>query len=226
MPAPTDVLARVPLFADLLPAELAAAAARFRVDAYAPDATLFHEGDAAARFYIVRDGQVKIVKYGEAGKEIVIEVISTGEIFGGAAMLMPQQPATARALSECAILSLTLDEYKQLLRDFPAVAVRVIEMLGDRLMGVIRMRMMISERVERRIAHILLKLAVKFGEETGEGWIIRTSLTREDIAEFSDTTAETAIRVISRFNKEGWVKTLRGGYVVILDRAALQKIAG
>jgi CRP/FNR family transcriptional regulator len=106
------------------------------------------------------------------------------------------------------------------------VAVRVIEMLGDRLMGVIRMRMMISERVERRIAHILLKLAAKFGEETAEGWVIRTSLTREDIAELADTTVETAIRVMSRFNKGGLVKTLRGGYVVLLDRAALQKIGG
>ena len=140
-------------------------------------------------------------------------------------MLMPQQPATAQALAAAVTLSLTLDEYKALLRDFPAVAVRVIEMLGERMMGVIRMRMLVSERVERRIAHILLKLAAKFGEETVDGWLISTSLTREDIAELSDTTIETAIRTMSRFSKDGLVKTLRGGYVVILDRRRLQALS-
>ena len=225
MPSSAEVLAQVRLFHDLSASELAAAAARFREDAFAPNAVVFREGDAAVRFWIVKSGQIKIVKYGEGGKEIVLEVVPPGEVFGGAAMLMPQQPATAQALAAAVTLSLTLDEYKALLRDFPAVAVRVIEMLGERMMGVIRMRMLVSERVERRIAHILLKLAAKFGEETVDGWLISTSLTREDIAELSDTTIETAIRTMSRFSKDGLVKTLRGGYVVILDRRRLQALS-
>ena len=53
---------------------------------------------------------MKIVKYGEGGKEIVVEVISPGEVFGGAIMLIPRQPATAIALSDVAALSLPLDD--------------------------------------------------------------------------------------------------------------------
>jgi CRP/FNR family transcriptional regulator len=225
MSSSAEVLARVPLLHDLRPAELTSAALRFREDSYAPETILFREGDTASRFWIVKAGQVKIVKYGEGGREIVVEVIPPGEAFGGATMLMPIQPATAQALSDLTTLSLSLDEYKALLRDYPAAAVRVIEMLGERMRGFIRMRAMAGERVERRVAHILLKLATKFGEQTDEGWMIRTSLTREDIAELSDTTVETAIRVMSRLNKEGLVKTLRGGYVVIRDRRRLQEIS-
>lgn len=226
MPSNADVLGRVPLFRDLNHNELAIIVPRFRGDRFERDAYIFHETDPAARFWVVKDGQVKIVKHGEGGKEIVIEVIPPGEVFGGAAMLMSHQPATAQALSDAATLSLSVDDYRRLLRDYPAVGVRVIEMLGDRLLGVIRMRMMIGERVERRIAHILLKLASKFGQETEAGWMIATSLSRQDIAELADTTIETAIRVMSAFRKQGLVKTLSGGYVVIVDREALRQIGG
>jgi CRP-like cAMP-binding protein len=226
MSSNAEVLAQVPLLRDLTPSELAALAPRFREDHFERGAYIFREGDPALRFWAVKDGQVKIVKYGEGGKEIVIEVIPPGEVFGSAAMLMAVQPATAQALSAAATLSLAVDEYRRLLRDYPAVGVRVIEMLGERLLGVIRMRMMISERVERRIAHILLKMASKCGTQTKAGLTIGLSLSRQDIAELADTTTETAIRVMSRFSKEGWVKTLPGGYVVILSQEALERISG
>jgi CRP/FNR family transcriptional regulator len=219
-----DILAQIPLFRDLGMADLAAIAPWFGEDRFKRDDFIFHEGDPAARFWVVKDGQVKIVKYGEPGKEIVIEVIPAGEVFGGATMLMPRQPATARAMSDVTVLSLSVDEYRRLLQNYPAVAVRVVEALGDRMLGVIQMRAMATERTERRIAHILLKLASKFGEDTAEGCLIRTRLSRLDIAELSDTTLETAIRVMSKLRRQGLVKTLRGGYVVIIDREALQRL--
>ena len=221
-----EALVNVPLFSDLSRSELAALAGRFRVDRFRRDDYIFYEGDPAARFWVVKEGQVKIVKYNEGGKEIVIEVIPPGEIFGSAALLMKNQPATARALSDAVTLSLSIQEYKRMLHEYPAVSVRVIEILGERLRGVIGMRMMISERVERRVAHVLLKVASKCGVETDSGWMINVSLSRQEIAELADTTTETAIRVMSRFSKSGWVKTLPGGYVVILDRAVMEKISG
>src|SRR3972149_6580145 len=210
-----ELLARLPLFNGLTQAELSAVAPWFNESRFERDEFIFFEGDPATRFWVAKDG--------EEGKEIVLEVISPGELFGGATMLMAQQPATAQALSNVTALSLPVEEYKRLLRNYPAVAVRVIEVLGERLLGVIRMRAMASERAERRIAHILLKLASKFGEETPEGMVINARLSRQDIAELSDTTIETAIRVMSKFRSEGLGKTLRGGYVVITDKDGFRK---
>jgi CRP/FNR family transcriptional regulator, nitrogen oxide reductase regulator len=226
MSSNADVLAQVPLMRDLSPSELASLAAWFREDAYGHDDCIFREGDEAARFWIVKTGQVKIVKAGEVGREIVVEVISPGEVFGGAAMLLPHQPAAAIALSAVTALSLPLDEYKRLLREYPVVGVRILEMLGERMEGHIRMRALAGERVERRIVHVLLKLASKFGEDSGAGVLIRASLTRQDVAELADTTVETSIRVMSRLSKEGLIKTLPGGYVVLLDREALRRLSG
>lgn len=212
-----DLLAQIGLFQGLSTTDFAMLAARFNESRFEREAFIFYEGDEATRFWVVKEGQVKIVKYGESGKEIVLEVIPPGEVFGGGTMLMSKQPATAQALSAVVALSLPLEAYKRLLRDYPDVGVRVIETLGDRLLGVIRMRAMASERAERRIAHILLKLADKFGEQTPDGLVINAHLSRQDIAELSDTTIETAIRVMSKLRGEGLVKTLRGGYVVIVN---------
>jgi CRP-like cAMP-binding protein len=221
-----DVRTLVPLFRDLTPDELADVASRFREDNFDEDACIFYEGALVERFWVVKDGQVKIIKHGEDGKETVIEVIPPGEMFGGGALLLTHHPGTAQALSNLTTLSLPVEEYKLLLQEYPALALRVIGALGERLLSVVDTRVMASERVERRIAHILLKLASKCGEESEGGWRITLSLSRQDIADLSDTTIETAIRVMSKFRKEGLVKTLRGGYVVILDREGLREVGG
>ena len=80
------------------------------------------------------------------------------------------------------------------------------------------------ERVESRIAALLLKLAEKTGEKTGQGEIeISMRLTKQDIAEMVGTTVETSIRVMSRFRKSGLIKDAKGN-IVIRDLAALERI--
>jgi CRP/FNR family transcriptional regulator len=80
------------------------------------------------------------------------------------------------------------------------------------------------ERVESRIAALLIKLAEKTGEKTAAGSIeITMRLTKQDIAEMVGTTVETTIRVMSRFRKSGYLKDVEGK-IVITDLAALKSI--
>lgn len=220
-----SILQKVPFFRDLMPDQLADIAEWVRSDAFVPDETIFFEGDEGARFWVVKQGQVKIVKYGKEGREIVIEVIPPGEIFGGATMLMPLHPATAQALTECVTLSLSVEQYRDVLNRYPPVGIRVIEALGERMLSVVRMRVLANRRVERRLAHILLKMAGKCGVDHEEGLMLSLSMTRQDLADFADTTLETAIRTMSGFRKKSIVKTLRGGYIVLRDLDALRELA-
>ena len=221
-----DVLRQVPFFADLSTHALETIAPWFRQDSYASDEVIFYEGDPAVRFWVVKEGQVKIVKYGKDGKEIVIEVIPPGEIFGGASMLMTHHPATAQGLTNAVTISISVDQYRDILSRYPSVGIHVIEALGDRMLSVVRMRVMSSERVERRMAHILLKMATKCGREHDEGYLITISMTRQDLADLADTSLETAIRTMSSLRKRGIVKTQRGGYILLKDMEALRIIAG
>ena len=225
MVAEVELLGQITCFGDLDRRNLTDIALCFRQDHFQSGHIIFNEGDPATRFWIIKDGQVKMMKYGPDSRESVIEVLSRGEIFGGAAMLMEEHPASAQALSPVATLSMSIEQYHQTLITHPTISIHILKAMGERMRGALRMRMLMNASVERRIVHILLKLSSKCGIPHEDGIMINLRLTRQDIADLADTTIETAIRTMSHLRKEDLIKTLKGGYIVILDAEALAQIA-
>ncbi len=220
-----DLLRQVPLFASLTSDQIKTAADQFRAESFGPNAIIFLEGDPADRLWVVQAGQVKIVKYASEGQENLLEVIMPGEMFGGAGILFPVHPATAVAMTETTTLSLERELFLRLIRQYPDIALRIIALLGERLRAAMKMRTLSIERVDVRLANILLKLCAKVGEPTAEGIRINISLSRQDLADMAGTTIETAIRVMSRFRKDGLVYTQPGGYIVVTDRDRLTHLS-
>lgn len=220
-----DVLRQVPLFASLTDEQIAAAATWFHAETFAPDIMIFLEGDPADRLWVVAEGQIKIVKHTSDGQENLLEVITPGEMFGGAALLLATQPATAVAMTATLALSIERELYLQLIRQYPDIALRIIHLLADRLQAAMKMRALAVERVDVRLANILLKLCDKVGQPAEEGMRINLPLSRQDLADMTGTTIETAIRVMSRFRKDGLVHTEPGGYVIVLDHERLRQIS-
>jgi CRP-like cAMP-binding protein len=222
---PSDVLCQVPLFASLTNEQIAAVADQFRAETFAPDMIIFLDGDPADRLWVLAAGQVKVVKHTSDGQENLLEVITPGEIFGGAGLLLALHPATAVAMSPTTALSIERQLYLQLIRQYPDIALRIITLLGDRLQAAMKMRALAVERVDVRLANILLKLCDKVGEPVAEGIRIHLPLSRQDLADMAGTTIETAIRVMSKFRREGLVHTESGGFVVILDYERLKRVS-
>jgi CRP-like cAMP-binding protein len=222
---PFDVLRQVPLFASLTNDQIAAAAPWFHTKTFALDAIIFLEGDPADRLWVVAAGQIKIVKHTSDRQENLLEVITPGEMFGGAGLLLAAHPATAVAMTPATTLSIERDPYLHLIRRYPDIALRVIHLLGDRLQAAMKMRALAVERVDVRLANILLKLCAKIGQPAEGGTRIDLPLSRQDLADMTGTTIETAIRVMSRFRKEGLVHTEPGGYIVITDVDRLRRFS-
>ena len=87
-----------------------------------------------------------------------------------------------------------------------------------------QIRSLAVERVEQRIARTLLKLAETSGSDMADGRVIEMPLTRQDVADMTGTTVETAIRVMSKFRRLSLIRTRRGK-VVLVDQEALLRIA-
>lgn len=219
------MLGALPLFSGVAQADLEALAQDCHRLAATKDQTLFSQDDPTDCVWMVKSGQVKIVFHDVDGREVILEMISPGEVFGGAVLFFPKQPATARAADDAELLCLGKDAYARFISTHPTVALKLIRMLGQRQFGLIRTQTLIGERVERRMAHILLKLADRVGRVSDEGTLITISLSRQDLADMSGTTLETAIRTLSRFSSEGLLRTERGGFLFIRDRAGLETIA-
>jgi len=198
----------------------------FVVKHFGKDEYIFFEGDPSFWLGVVLEGRVKMIKHSEGGKDVVLNLIAPGEMLGEVAAFNGEPyPATAQAMGPTVVASIHRDDYLHLLKQYPALALRVIEELGRRLRGAQEMiKSMAVERVERRIARILLKLAAATGSSNEEGIVIEMPLTRQDIAEMTGTTVETAIRTMSKFRKKGLVQTKRGR-VTILQPHQLVRIA-
>lgn len=220
-----ELLKRLPLFNSLAERDLVWLADRTRFDQIERDAVIFYQGDPCDRVCILRQGQVKIVHHDEGGREVILEMISAGEVFGGAVLFMPRHPATSKAMDASEVVSFSSESYAEFLSAHPDVTIKLIRMLGMRLHSMMGLQVLAGERVERRVAHILLKLATRVGRPEADGVLIPISLSRQDLAEMAGTTLETAIRTMSRFRAQKVIKTLRGGYLLITNEEALKQMA-
>lgn len=219
-----ELLQHLPLFAGFSETDLTPLAAQARIDHFAHDTVIFNQADSASRVWLVQIGQVKIIHNEIDGREVILEMISPGEAFGSAVIFLPQHPATAKTLSDTTTLSFSNEAYQQFISAHPPLALRLIRMLGARLHSMMDLQILAGERVERRMAHILVKLADRAGRTEPNGILIPLPLSRQDLADMAGTTLETAIRTMSRFRSQGLVETKSGGYLLIhdLERLRLQ----
>lgn len=220
-----EVLRKNPMFEFLEPGDLDRLYSLCSRERFQKDEYIFLECDPPRNLYVVVEGQVKLLKQTEDGREMIVEMAYPGEIFGEEAIFDGQPyPMTAQALDDVEVLSVSRSDFFAFLRDNPDLALEIITELGTRLRNAQNtIRALAMERVEWRIARILLMLARKAGVAERDGVSIDLPLTRQDIADMAATTVETTIRVLSNFRKLGLVETEKGK-IVIRDRRRLEEM--
>lgn len=213
-------------FSMISPGLLEDVAARGRFQKFAKGETVFFEGDDCETLYIVAAGAIKIAKTLESGKELILDILGQGETVGEVALLdeLPY-PATATAHLDSELFVLPASDYFVLIDTHPELARASIRDLAARLRNMSRRIKDVSGgNVEYRIAHLLLTLAARIGRTEGNAIHVDMLLSRQEIADMVGTAIETAIRVMSRWQKEGIVTTSKTGFVVH-DKARLQEIS-
>jgi CRP-like cAMP-binding protein len=186
---------------------------------------IFSEGDPSELFYIVKKGKVKITKLSHEGKEIILEIISPLDFFGGIAVLRGfPYPANAVAMEDTEVLKISRKNLLSILDRFPNLMYCMATNIGDRIKGSHEtLKSIALEKVESRIASLLIKLSDKAGEKTPEGTAINMKLTKQDLAEMVGTTVETSIRTMSKLSKSGLV-SVKAGRIIIKDLERLKSL--
>ena len=185
--------------------------------------TIFNEGDPSDKFYLVAEGSVKVLKHTLMGKDIILEMMSPGDIFGGVAVLDKKPfPASAQAMESTTVIRISRQNLLKIMEDYPTLKLDIVKYFSNKLRDAHEMlKNIATERVERRIASLLLKLAEKVGADDGNYRKIDIPLTRQEISEMVGTTVETCIRTMSRFQKKGVIKSSDGKILIKVD--SLQK---
>ncbi len=210
-----QVLASLPVFKDLPPPM------RGRVEGMATlleagkGDELWHAGDIAEHLTVIVSGRVKVVRHADTG-DVILEIFTAGETVGAVAVYnRVPYPATAITMEPSLLLRLPRRDWLDLIEHDPGFS-RGMMLELTRLNTALTRKLaaMHGTRVDARVAGLFLSLAERMGRETPDGTEIPIVLSRQEIAELVGTTVESAIRVMSRWNREGLLITARDRFVI------------
>jgi CRP/FNR family transcriptional regulator, nitrogen oxide reductase regulator len=215
-PLEPDLLAALPLFRRVHPAERARVAAAGRLQSYERGEDLFEEGEEPHTFVTVLEGRVKIYKRLASGKEVILQVFGVGDPLGAVAVYEGRPyPASAQAIEPTTCLHLPRHDFFTFLEESPLLVRGVLSGLTLRLIELTeRLTELTGSAVEARFARLFLKLAAQFGRQQPGGVFVPFPLSRQELADMTGTTIETCIRIMSRWGKDNVLATERDGFLL------------
>lgn len=221
------ILGRLPFFAGLTRSALEKVNQRFVEVGYQAGDLVYAVNDPADRLYVVAEGAVKLLQHAADGRNVLLDILTSGEFFGNLAILgVATYPDTAQAHTTACILSIRSDDFQKILDEHPSLALKALAIMGERL-GAANQRVfqLSSMPVDQRIAATLLALSKKLGKSQPEGLLIDTPLSRDDLANMTGATPETVSRVMSQFQSAGVIESGRQ-WVAITNLKNLEERAG
>jgi len=203
---------RVQLFSGLSPAEVSRIAASARSMRRARGEFIYMPGDTADSVYIIKRGRVKLSVLSESGKEIAIDIIQSGEIFGEFALVddSPRSNMT-QALDDVSIWVFHRRDFAHMLMNQPKLSMSYIRLVGDR-----RRRMekklsdITSKAVSARVCELLHELSTGTVEGETSGVDHLVPLTHHDVASLIGAARQTTTSVLNDLERRGIIELGRG----------------
>jgi CRP-like cAMP-binding protein len=181
------------------------------------------ENDWGGSVYFIVDGWVKIRTYNLEGKEVTLNILGKGELFGEMAALDEVPRSTdVITLTATMIGSMPAQDFVKLLQIEPLAGVRLSQLMARRLRQVNRRLRLRESDSQSRVADTLLFLAEGQGKKGQTGTEI-PNLPHRELSSLSGLARETVTRVLTRLEKKGLIKRDQD-IICIPDMAALERM--
>ena len=174
------------------------------------------EGDEALGTYVLASGQVKLSQLSEDGQSVLMGFIGPSREFGiVSAARAVVYPVSAQAVGESQAFRWSRQQVLRLIEDYPLIRDNIIQIMGRQIAEFqSRIRELSTQRVERRIARAILRLAQQSGRKTEQGVMIDLPLSRQDLAEMTGTTLFTVSRYLKQWETQGLVLSKREKVII------------
>ncbi|MCP2026990.1 CRP-like cAMP-binding protein [Flavobacterium sp. HSC-32F16] len=168
---------------------------------------IFEEGNLPTHYYQIISGEIKMSNYNDDGREFIQGIFYRDQSFGEPPLFLNQKyPANSIAVEDSEIFALPKPNFMKLLEENPAISIKIIENLAQRLYY---KSIMAAEISTHEPEHRVLKLIdhgiayFNFKKELN-GYLI--NFTRQQIGDLTGLRVETVIRAIKALEKKGELK--------------------
>jgi CRP/FNR family transcriptional regulator, cyclic AMP receptor protein len=217
------LLAQLPIFSGLTDAELSYAAERVAPRQYAPGEIVFTEGQPCAGLYVVERGHIRVFKTSAAGREQVLTIDGPGSsvaeipVFDGG-----PYPASGAAVDHATLLFIGKQDFQALCLAYPAVALKVLRVVGARLRRLVGIIEELSfTTVRQRLISFLLRAARDNARQTPAGLEFLLPANNQELAAQIGTVRELVSRNLSRLQAESLLK-IDGRSILVPDLRRLE----
>jgi len=209
-----ELLRQHPLFRELPAAVIERLGTYMKTRKVARGTAIFAKGDPGTGLLGVLTGSVRISVASADGRDVVLNIIQEGEIFGEIALLDGHpRTADATAISDCELATIERREFVQFLRNQPDVMLKFVEILCARLRRT-------SEQVQdvtflnlpTRLAKALLRM---IADGKGTARARKVTITQREMSQIIGRSRESTNKQLRAWQKRGWIRLERGGVMVL-----------
>jgi len=221
-----EFLRKCSIFANLSDADLKHLEGCMTRRRYAGGQVIFHMGDEGGSLFLLAGGRVKVAIPSPQGDEVILAILSAGEILGELSLIDGKtRSATAEALEETDLFSLRREDFLNFLSSRFDATLHVLEVLSQRLRETdASLAEVHFLDVRSRLSKKIIDLARSFGVRT-EGKIrIGVRITQKDLASLVGATRESINKQLMQLRRQGLVE-LQNGYLTILDPVRMARRA-
>jgi len=184
---------------------------------------LFQKGDPGDGLLGILKGRIRISTLSEEGKEVVLNILGPGELFGEIALIDgKERSADASVMEDAELVVIDVRDFMPFLSSRPELATRLLVFLCQRIRWVSNLyEDAIFRHLPARLAKHLLWLSESFGARTEAGTRINIKLSQQDLGNLMGTTRESVNKQMRQWTADGLI-TVERGYITIHDRDALE----
>lgn len=188
---------------------------------------LFQRGETADAVYAIVSGRVRIVSTSDDGKEVVLRILRSGDVFGELGLLAGgHRTATVIAAEATELVSIGRKEFFALLEREPKVSVQMLAVLAEQIGDLTdQLSDFVFYGLPVRLAKRLMALVREEGVETAAGVRIALELSQQELANLVGTSRESVNKQLRAWEDAGWIRLDRG-VLLVKRRTALEELAG
>jgi len=201
-------LKKAELFKGLSEAQMAEVAASSAMLRCQRRHRFYFTDDDSDRVYLVKEGKIRLERTNEDGREILLDILGPGEIFGELALADEgTRSHSAEAIEESLVCSFERDRFLAILQRNPELAFRVVKLIGFRFRQLeARFENLVFKPLAERLCFTLEQLARRHGIADPSGGV-RLPLTQKDLATLIGASREAVAEELARLKRAGLVQT-------------------
>lgn len=167
------------------------------------------------RLYQIQSGRVKISRVSTEGREVILDFVEPGELFGEMEVLDAHQDTTAEALEDSRVMAIPRRRLEALLLERPELAIRFARLVAlRRNRAETRLLTLAYNTVPRRLGNVLLQLCRRYGTPHPRGSLLRIRLSQKELGSLIGASREIVNLTLSDFRQKGLVEVSRSQIIV------------